>query len=198
MKRKFLNIISCFLALFIFVGSFVFYVPSFVSASDLTSSFPSHVGSDDSVFQTYLNSLKQNPNFASIDNGVVIMTGVSYGSIGVTICVPEQVFDIPPAYLIHSGYRVFYGRCLEMYVSPDSLSSHPFVFPDSYDITSHSEKRLFTNLVDYNGFGSCTAWVENGSSTIYGQNRNYSVLFTFDNSFNPSICNSFYIVFMKS
>ena len=76
MKRKFLNIISCFLALFIFVGSFVFYVPFHVSAAVDVSSFPSvefASGVDRASYEAVIDSLKLNESLADIGDCYILI-----------------------------------------------------------------------------------------------------------------------------
>ena len=76
MKRKFLNIVSCFLALFIFVSSFFFFVPSCVSASVDVSSLPS-VFFDPSVsqssYQECIDALKLNDSISDLGDCYILI-----------------------------------------------------------------------------------------------------------------------------
>lgn len=133
MKRKFLNIISCFLALFIFVGSFVFYVPFHVSAAVDVSSFPSvefASGVDRASYEAVIDSLKLNESLADI--------GDCYILINVSSRCEFYIFkDFTTSKTVYDGY---YGVNAVCYIpskygkfeniEKNSVSSYNFVLSD--------------------------------------------------------------------
>lgn len=139
MKRKFLNIISCFLALFIFVGSFLFYVPSSVSAAVDVSSFPSvffDPSSSQSSYQECIDALIENESISNLGDCFILINRSSQVEI--------MIFkDFNSSFTVHDNYNgldasFFVPSEFGMFTTSFSnLSSYNFIL-DSVSLPSPS------------------------------------------------------------
>ena len=137
MKRIFLNIFSCFLALFIFVGSFVFCVPSRVSSASLTP-FPTPYYRDSTQSDRYnelFNILKTNNSIKSFPSCYVFFLRSNANSSDSNL-----VMFLDPTDSVTIGHNdVYYGGASfkNSSISKDNLSS--YIFPDfTYNAISHT------------------------------------------------------------
>lgn len=177
MKRKFLNIISCFLALFIFVGSFVFYVPSHVSAD--VSVFPSDytiINNQDTYIQ-YYNLLKSNPSFPDYD--CYVLLGISQT---VDVIIISQDFDA--TYNVYDGYfgtniDIFCGSVFHGSIPVDQLSSYNIIM-SNYNGSDLTQWRVgYRSNMASSRLKFFGVLFDSSNSSILDRKRDYYAIFNF-------------------
>ena len=180
MKRKFLNIISCFLALFIFVGSLVFCVPSLVLADSVNFEFyPSSASVSD--YSSYFENLLSNPSYSDLSGDIYLSLFLSrYGGA-------DYLIILNPSHSVSSDYDIWTGDYCQGHVSSASAMNNInlSLFSSSNSSSSHMIYALYRQVGSSSYFDVCQGYFDS-NFVIYSPTRHNYSLFAWSNTYNPS------------